>query len=374
MKIKAAVLRLAGVKGPYRDSKPLCIETIDLDYPEREEVLIKIEASGLCHSDLAAINGGRAKPMPIVLGHETVGVVAEVGLGVIAFEVGDYVIPSFVASCGKCDMCRTGRPGLCIVSNVANAKGTLMVGGRRLHKGGVPFFHHSGVSAFAEFAVVSEHSLVKITQDIPAKHAALFGCAVMTGAGAVINTSGIKIGQSVAVIGAGGVGLSAVMAAVAAGSNQVVVIDINDAKLKAAKSFGATHVFNATDPEVVAKVAAVTDGGAHIAVESAGVPQALELAFQVTRIGGTTVAAGLPNPTKQVNISHFLLSAQERTLKGSYMGSCIPSRDIPRLLKMYQRGNLAVDKLASDVISFDDLNEAFDLMGKGAALRNVLIP
>ncbi|UTW11965.1 zinc-binding dehydrogenase [Marinobacterium rhizophilum] len=374
MKIKAAVLRVAGLKGPYRDTKPLSIETVDLDRPEREEVLIKIAAAGLCHSDLVAIDGERPKPMPIVLGHETVGVVSEVGPGVTAFEEGDYVIPSFVASCGKCEMCRIGRPGLCVAASDANAKGTLMSGGQRLHKNGARLYHHSGVSAFAEFAVVSEHSLVKIDHNIPAQHAALFGCAVMTGAGAVINTSGIKAGESVAVIGAGGVGLSAVMAAAAAGSSQVLAIDINDEKLHAAKNFGATHVFNATDPDMLSKVKAVTGGGVHIAIESAGVPQALELAFEVTRIGGCTVAAGLPNPEKKINISHFLLGAQERTLKGSYMGSCIPSRDIPKLLNMYRQGNLAVDKLASDIIGFDDLNEAFDLMGKGGALRNVLVP
>jgi alcohol dehydrogenase len=374
MKIKAAVLWETGLKGPYRDTKPLVIETVELDKPEREEVLIKITAAGLCHSDLVAIDGERPKPMPIVLGHETVGEVAEVGPGVSAFEVGDYVIPSFVASCGKCEMCRVGRPGLCSVASKANATGTLMSGARRLHKDGKAIFHHSGVSAFAEYAVVSEHSLVKIDKDIPPQHAALFGCAVMTGAGAVINTSGIQTGESVAVVGAGGVGLSAVMAAVAAGASQVIVLDINDEKLQAAKGFGATHVFNATDPNVLTKVMAATQGGVHIAVESAGVPKALELAFAVTRVGGCTVAAGLPNPEKVVNISHFLLGAQERTLKGSYMGSCIPSRDIPRLLGMYRQGNLAVDKLASDVIGFDDLNEAFDLMGKGASLRSVLMP
>ena len=374
MKIKAAVLYQSGLKPPYRDSKPLSIETVDLDPPEREEVLIKIDAAGLCHSDLAAIDGERAKPMPIVLGHETVGVVVEVGPGVTNVSAGDYVVPSFVGSCGKCEMCRIARPSLCAVASVANAKGTLMSGGRRLHKDGIRFFHHSGVSAFAEYAVVSEHAVVKVADDIPAKHAALCGCAVMTGAGAVMNTSGIETGQSLAVIGAGGVGLSAVMAAVAAGACQVIAIDLNEEKLKAATEFGADCVFNAKDPDVIEKVKAATGGGVHIAVESAGVPQALELAFNITRIGGKTIAAGLPNPERMVSISHFVLGAHERTLKGSYMGSCIPSRDIPRLLGMHRQGKLAIDKLAGKTIGFEDLNEAFDLMRQGEGLRCVLIP
>lgn len=374
MKIRAAVLRKISAGGPFRDSKPLQIETVDLDPPQAEEVLIQIKAAGLCHSDLAAIDGERPKPMPIVLGHETMGIVAEVGPGVTAFDVGDHVIPSFVASCGKCSMCRTGRPGLCVPASQANAAGTLMGGHTRLHQGGRQVFHHSGVSAFAEYAVMSEHSLVKIDPTIPAEHAALLGCAVMTGAGAVINTSEITVGDTVAVVGAGGVGLSAIMAAVAAGSTKVIAIDISDEKLKITRKFGATHAYNATDPDIVTKVKAQTDGGVHIAIESAGVPKALELAFDITRVGGKTVAAGLPNPTRNVSISHFVLGAQERSLKGSYMGSCIPSRDIPKFLSMYQQGILRIDQLAGDQVKLEDLNETFDLMQSGGTLRSVLLP
>lgn len=374
MKIRAAVLRQVSTGGPFRDSKPLQIETVDLDPPQAEEVLIQIKAAGLCHSDLVAIDGERPKPMPIVLGHETMGIVAEIGPGVTAFEVGDHVIPSFVASCGKCSMCRTGRPGLCVPASQANAAGTLMGGHIRLHQGDQQIFHHSGVAAFAEYAVMSEHSLVKIDPTIPAEHAALLGCAVMTGAGAVINTSEITVGDTIAVVGAGGVGLSAMMAAVAAGSTKIIAIDISDEKLEITPKFGATHAFNATDPDIVSKVKAQTDGGVHIAIESAGVPKALELAFDVTRIGGKTVAAGLPSPSRNVSISHFTLGAQERSLKGSYMGSCIPSRDIPKFLSMYQQGILRIDQLAGDQIKLEDLNEAFDLMNSGGTLRSVLLP
>tara|TARA_B110000090_G_scaffold210027_1_gene269475 strand:+ start:4382 stop:5506 length:1125 start_codon:yes stop_codon:yes gene_type:complete len=374
MIIKAAVLRQIYPTGLFRDSKPLQIQTVELDPPQAEEVLIHIKAAGLCHSDLVAIDGERPKPMPIVLGHETMGIVAEVGPSVTAFEVGDHVIPSFVASCGKCSMCRTGRPGLCAPASKANAAGTLMGGHIRLHQDGHRIFHHSGVAAFAEYAVMSVHSLVKIDPTIPPEHAALLGCAVMTGAGAVINTSEITVGDTIAVVGAGGVGLSAMMAAAAAGSTKIIAIDISDEKLKITRKFGATHAFNATDPDIVSKVKAQTDGGVHIAIESAGVPKALELAFEVTRIGGKTVAAGLPSPSRNVSISHFVLGAQERSLKGSYMGSCIPSRDIPKFLTMYQQGILRIDQLAGDQVKLEDLNEAFDLMKKGGALRTVLVP
>jgi len=249
-----------------------------------------------------------------------------------------------------------------------------MGGHIRLHQDGHRIFHHSGIAAFAEYAVMSVHSLVKIDPTIPPEHAALLGCAVMTGAGAVINTSEVTVGDTVAVVGAGGVGLSAMMAAVAAGSTKIIAIDISDEKLEITRKFGATHAFNATDPDIVSKVKAQTDGGVHIAIESAGVPKALELAFDVTRIGGKTVAAGLPSPSRSVSISHFVLGAQERSLKGSYMGSCIPSRDIPKFLTMYQQGILRIDHLAGDQIKLEDLNEAFDLMKKGGALRTVLVP
>ncbi|NQZ72878.1 MAG: alcohol dehydrogenase catalytic domain-containing protein [Dinoroseobacter sp.] len=374
MKIKAAILRQAGLPAPYRDSKPLSIETVDLDPPGAQEVLIQIKAAGLCHSDLVAIDGERPKPMPIVLGHETMGVVAEVGPGVTAFEVGDHVIPSFVASCGKCNMCRTGRPSLCEPASVANAQGTLMGGHIRLHQNGQKIFHHSGVAAFAEYAVMSECSLIKIDPSIPAQHAALLGCAVMTGAGAVTNTADISVGDTVAVIGAGGVGLSAIMAAAAAGASKVIAIDLSDAKLDTARKFGATHGFLASDPDIESDLKSLTDGGVHIAIESAGAPKALELAFGLTRVGGKTIAAGLPNPSRQISISHFILGAQERCLKGSYMGSCIPARDIPKFLTMYQQGSLPIDRLAGDELSLHELNEAFDMMMQGNTLRSVLVP
>lgn len=373
MKIKAAILRKCGLPLPYRDSKPLSIETVELDPPGPYEVLLEIKAAGLCHSDLVAIDGERPKPMPIVLGHEAVGIVAKCGAGVNRFAVGDVVVPAFVASCGKCEMCVVGRPALCLPASKANAEGVLLGGHTRIHQSGQRIFHHSGVAAFAEFAVISEHSLVKIEQDIPFEHAALFGCGVMTGVGAVLNTSKLKVNDTVAIIGLGGVGLSALMAARAGGASRVIGIDINPSKLASALEFGATEVFNAGDKDVVAKVKQATQGGVDIALEAAGVPQALELAFSITAAGGNTVAAGLPNPKREINISHFTLVAHERKLLGSYMGSCIPSRDIPRFIGMCTNGKLAIDQLASNTICLDELNEAFDIMIEGSMLRTVLV-
>ena len=372
MQITAAVLYDNTAQYPYRDSKPLKIETIELDDPQHEEVLIKIMASGLCHSDLSVMNGTLVKPMPIVLGHESVGVIEKCGTGVTDFAVGDTVIPSFVPSCANCDMCRVGKPAMCVHATQGSATGTLLGGVTRLHKNGQKIHHQCGVSGFANYAVVSMRSLVKIGDDIPHEHAALFGCGVMTGAGAVINTSGIKTGDTVAVVGAGGVGLNAMMAAVASGATKVIAVDVNDDKLKMMSEFGATHAFNASDPQTIEKINTLTGGGVHIAVETAGVPSALETAFAVTRAGGTTVVAGLPAPDKTAGIPHYALGKHEKIIRGSFMGSCVASRDIPKLLQMYQQGTLPVDKLANHTITLDEVNEAFDLMHEGKSLRTVI--
>ncbi|MBT6545973.1 MAG: alcohol dehydrogenase catalytic domain-containing protein, partial [Rhodobacteraceae bacterium] len=217
MKIKAAVLRESGRSRPYCDSKPLQIEEVDLDPPNRGEVLVQIKAVGLCHSDLVAITGERGKPMPIVIGHEAAGIVVELGGGVTGFELGDHVVPTYVASCGHCEMCAVGRPALCEPATVTNANAVLRDGTTRLHKDGERIHHHSGVAGFAEYAVLPKDALIKIDKSIPFEHAALFGCGVVTGVGSLLNTAGVKPGEHVAVVGLGGVGLSALLAAVAAG-------------------------------------------------------------------------------------------------------------------------------------------------------------
>jgi alcohol dehydrogenase len=373
MRIKAAVLREAGLPRPYVDSQPLVIEEVDLDPPSKDEVLIKIKAVGLCHSDLVAISGERARPLPMVIGHEAAGVVELVGPNVENFSPGDHVAAAFVASCGHCEMCREGRPSLCEPANHANFSGTLMDGTTRLHKDGNHIHHHSGVAAFAEYAVISKNALVKIDSSLPFQHAAMFGCAVITGVGAVFNTAHVRSGQSVAVVGLGGVGLSSLMAARAAGAGKVIAIDVQKNKLDLARDLGAHETYNATDADFESLIRKITNGGVDLAVETAGSPQALETAYAITRRGGMTVTAGLPGPKKTITIQHLSLAAEERCIKGCYMGSCIPSRDIPRYISLFLDGRLPVDRLLSRTISFEELNEAFDRLADVATVREILI-
>ena len=236
MKIRAAVLRTMSSPTPYANSTPLTIETIDLDPPGPGEVLVRIAAAGLCHSDLSVMNGDRPRPLPMVLGHEAAGVVAETGAQVDDLRPGDHVVLVFIPSCGHCVPCAEGRPALCEPAAVVNSKGELLSGARRLRSGAVFVNHHVGCSAFADHAVVSRRSLVKIDQELPLTQAALFGCAVLTGVGAVVNTAKVKAGQSVAVVGLGGVGLACLLGAIAAGAAQVIAVDLADQKLTLAKS------------------------------------------------------------------------------------------------------------------------------------------
>ncbi|MDC0540974.1 zinc-binding dehydrogenase [Paracoccaceae bacterium] len=374
MKIRAAVLRESGLPRPYCESKPLQIEEVELDGPKRGEVLVQIKAVGLCHSDLVAINGERGKPMPIVIGHEAAGIVVELGEGVQGFDKGDHVVPTYVASCGHCEMCAVGRPALCEPATMTNADAVLWDGTTRLHKNGQRIHHHSGVAGFAEYAVMSKDALIKIDKSIPFEHAALFGCGVVTGVGALLNTAGVKPGEHVAVVGLGGVGLSALLAAVAAGAGRIIALDLNPEKLQLARELGADFAINAADSDCVSQVREATLGGSHVAVETAGSAKALETAYQITRRGGTTVTAGMPGPEAKITLSHLSLSAEERCLKGSYMGSCVPKRDIPRYLSMFQDGKLPVDKLLSRTIGFNDLNAAMDRLDDAATVREILMP
>ena len=374
MKIRAAVLRESGLPRPYCESKPLQIEEVELDGPKRGEVLVQIKAVGLCLSDLVAINGERGKPMPIVIGHEAAGIVVELGEGVQGFDKGDHVVPTYVASCGHCEMCAVGRPALCEPATMTNADAVLWDGTTRLHKNGQRIHHHSGVAGFAEYAVMSKDALIKIDKSIPFEHAALFGCGVVTGVGALLNTAGLKPGEHVAVVGLGGVGLSALLAAVAAGAGRIIALDLNPQKLQLARELGADFAINAADSDCVSQVREATLGGSHVAVETAGSAKALETAYQITRRGGTTVTAGMPGPEAKITLSHLSLSAEERCLKGSYMGSCVPKRDIPRYLSMFQDGKLPVDKLLSRTIGFNDLNAAMDRLDDAATVREILMP
>ena len=372
MKIRAAVLDHMGASHPYADSKPLRIATIELDPPGRGEVLVKVAAAGLCHSDLSVINGDRPRPMPMALGHEAAGVVVELGEDVDDLAVGDHVIMVFMPSCGHCIPCAEGRPALCEPGAAANGAGTLLRGGQRLHCDGAVVNHHLGVSGFAEYAVVSRRSAVKIDKDLPLDQAALFGCAVLTGVGAVVNTAKLQPGQTAAVIGLGGVGLSSVLGAVASGARQIVAIDLSDEKLALARELGATDTVNARDPDAAEKVRALTGGGVDFAFEMAGAVRAMELAYKITKRGGTTVTAGLPPPGAALAVPLVQLVAEERTLKGSYIGTCVPTRDIPRYVALFRAGKLPVDRLMSGKLTLDQINEGFDRLHEGRAVRQVI--
>jgi len=373
MKIKAAVLNAMGMQPPYADSKPLSIESVELDPPGHGEVLVKIAAAGLCHSDLSVINGDRPRPTPMVLGHEAAGIVEELGPGVEDLKKGDHVVLIFVPSCGHCLPCAEGRPALCEPGAAANTAGTLLSGARRLHRNGSPLQHHLGCSAFAEYATVSRNSLIKIDPELPLDEAALFGCAVLTGVGAVLNTARVTPGSTVAVVGLGGVGLSSVLGAVLAGARQVVALDLFADKLDLAKKLGATDGFNASSPDCVEQVRAATNGGAEYAFELAGSVKAMELAYKITRRGGTTVTAGLPPAAHTIPIPQVNLVAEERTVKGSYIGTCVPMRDLPRYVSLYRQGRLPVDRLMTGRLKLTDINAAFDRLREGKAVRQVVV-
>ena len=373
MKIKAAVLDRMGAEPPYAQSKPLVIDDVELDPPGHGEVLVKIGAAGLCHSDLSVINGNRPRPTPMVLGHEAAGTVEKLGPGVDDLEAGDRVVMVFVPSCGHCLPCAEGRPALCEPGAAANGAGTLLSGARRLHRNGGTVHHHLGVSAFAEHATVSRRSLVRIDRELPLDEAALFGCAVLTGVGAVINTAKVSAGSSVAVVGLGGVGLSSLLGAIAVGATRVVAVDLSDEKLGLARQLGATDTFNPSSPDAVDAIRSATNGGVEFAFEMAGSVRAMDLAYKITRRGGTTVTAGLPPPTHTFALPQVNLVAEERTVKGSYIGTCVPTRDLPRYIELYRRGKLPVDRLMSGRLRLDEINLGFDRLHAGKAVRQVVV-
>jgi alcohol dehydrogenase len=373
MKVRAAVLEAIGLPAPYADSQPLKIREVDLDPPGPGEVLIRVHAAGLCHSDLSVISGDRPRPVPMVLGHESAGEVVECGAGVADLKPGDRVVLVFMPSCGGCMPCMEGRPALCEPGAASNGAGTLLSGQRRLHRDGRPVNHHVGVSCFADHAVVSRRSCVKIDVDLSHAEAALFGCAVLTGVGAVVNTARVQAGTTVAVLGLGGVGYSALLAALASGAREVVALDLSEAKLALARELGATATVNAGRAEAADEVRALTHGGVDFAFEMAGAIPALELAWRITRRGGSTVSAGLPHPDKRFAVPPVQLVGEERTLRGSYIGSAVPARDIPRYIDLYQRGKLPVDRLMGERLALSDINRGFDRMASGQALRDVVL-
>ena len=373
MKTRAAVLYEMGAPTPYSESRPLRIDEVTLDGPGAGEVLVEIAGAGLCHSDLSVVDGSRPRAMPMVMGHEASGVVREVGAEVSEFAPGDQVVFSFVPVCGNCRYCASGRGALCEAGAQANIAGTLLSGARRFADSKAAVCnHHLGVSGFSQFTVAAQESLVKIDASLPLATAALFGCAVMTGVGAIVNTARVMPGTSVAVFGMGGVGLSAIMGARAAGAYPIIAIDKLKHKLKLASEVGATHTINAAEDDPITAVKELTSGGADNALESVGDEQVLIQAYQATKRGGTTITIGLPAPGKMFSVPAVGLTLEERTVKGSYMGSSVPRRDIPRYIGMYLAGLLPVDKLHTHTLRLDEINLGFDRLAQAVAVRQII--
>jgi alcohol dehydrogenase len=378
MRMTAAVLYEQAKPRPYAQSKPFAIEQVELDPPGPGEILIEVGGGGLCHSDLSTIEGLRPRILPTVGGHEGAGIVREVGEGVVGLAPGDHVVTLFVSSCGTCRFCAEGRPNLCDASLGAKTAGTLLSGVRRLRfpggRSGELLHHYSNLSVYAEYAVVSQSTVVKIDDDVPLDVAAIFGCAVMTGVGAVLNTAKVPPGGAMAVVGLGGVGMCALLGGVVAGAARIVAVDVNPDKLGLARQLGATDTALATDADCVQQVRDLTGGGVDFVIETAGTIKAMQTAYAISARGSTTVSVGLPQPSQLFSFAHSALVSDERTIKGSYMGSCVPKRDIPRFIALFKRGKLPIDKLRSGTVGFDGLNAGFDKLADGAVLRQVLVP
>jgi len=375
IRCKAAVLRTIGAQRPYAQSKPLSIEDVNLAPPKPIEMLVRIAGAGLCHSDLSVINGDRPRPVPIALGHEGCGEIVEVGSAIDDVHVGDHVVFQFSASCGRCRRCLEGRPQVCERARIAKAGSELMAGGSRITSlNGERIGHHSGLSCMAEYVVVDRGSVVVIDKDLPLADAALFGCSVMTGVGAVVNTARIRAGDSVAIVGLGGVGLSAVLGARLSGAETIIAIDRDIAKLEVARRVGATHAFCARDADCVQQVLDLTDGGVDYAFELAGSVDATATAYGVVQYGGSVVIAGLPPVNASFSVNQCDLVGQEKSIRGSYMGSCVPVRDIPRFIRLYKEGRLPVDRLIDGHIGFAELNAGFDKLQDVKAIRQILTP
>jgi S-(hydroxymethyl)glutathione dehydrogenase/alcohol dehydrogenase len=354
-------------------NKPVVVETIAVDGPKRGEVTVKIAACGVCHSDLSATNGTIALPPPLVLGHEGAGEVVEVGEGVSGLAVGDHVVSSFIYMCGKCRYCSGGRPVLCVEQGKAlltPPEGTP----RTRDKDGKPLNIFSGCGVMAEYATLSVDNVVKIDPKIPLDRAALVGCAVTTGVGAVFNTAKVEPGSSVVVFGCGGVGLNAIQGAAIAGAERILAIDTMQAKLEMAKKFGATDGLVIKPGEDATKeIKKRTGGGPDYAFECVGSGALAELAYKVVRRGGKAVIVGVARPTDTASIKPMGMVFEEKTLQGSYFGSCVPRVDFPRMLQLYMAGKLKLDELITKRYKIDEAPQAFADLESGKNARGVIV-
>jgi alcohol dehydrogenase len=365
MKIRGAVLERIGSPRPYAESKPITIDELDLAPPGDTELLIRIEAAGLCHSDLSVVNGNRVRPVPMLLGHEAAGVVERAGSADLDTAPGQRVVMTFLPRCELCGACATGGLTPCERGSAANNAGTLLGGSRRLTRDGRPVNHHLGVSGFATHAVVDRKSVVPVDSDVPPTVAALLGCAVLTGGGAVINVGKPEPGQTVVVVGLGGVGMAATLAALAHDDVRVVAVDQLPDKLEMARRAGAHEAYPPQQAIDIGLKAAVV-------IEAAGHPSALQTAIELTAPGGRTITVGLPRPDARISVSPLGFVAEGRSLIGSYLGSAVPARDIPRFVDMWRSGRLPVESLVSSTIALEEINEAMDRLADGAAVRQVI--
>ncbi|MFJ6113493.1 alcohol dehydrogenase catalytic domain-containing protein [Agrococcus sediminis] len=365
MRIRGAVLRAIGAERPFADSRPLELVELELDPPGPGELLLRIEAAGLCHSDLSVVDGARPRPVPMLLGHEAAGIVEAVGEGVDDVAVGDRVVTTFLPRCGECAACATDGRLPCERGSASNGAGELLGGGRRLHEDGHDVHHHLGVSAFATHAVLDRRSVVPVGADVPPQVAAVLGCAMLTGGGAVVNAGRPREGDDIVIVGLGGVGMAALLAAASLGLGRVIGVDAVPAKLERALELGADVALSPDD--------AVAQGlRAPVVIEAAGHPKAFETAFALTAPGGTTVTVGLPRPDARASLSPLTFTAEARTVVGSYLGSAVPSRDIPRYEQLWREGRLPVEELVTSEIALEDLNEALDTLADGRAIRQVV--
>jgi S-(hydroxymethyl)glutathione dehydrogenase/alcohol dehydrogenase len=365
--VRAAVLREV--------NELLTVEDVELAEPRAGEVEVRLAAAGVCHSDWNVISGATTNPLPVVLGHEGAGVVVAVGSGVETVTEGDHVVLSWLPACGQCFYCAQGRHVLCDVAMADMFRGTLPGGVVRLSQNGGPLYHYSYLSAFAERCIVPEGCCVRIRDDAPFDVAALVGCAVMTGYGAAVNRARVEPGSVVAVFGAGGVGLSAVMGARLAGAGAVVAVDPVEFKRKTALELGATHALDPASEDVVASLQALTDGrGADVALDTAGVPGVVAQAYGAVRRGGTVVAVGLPAEGLTADLPAADIPREEKIVTGSFYGSCDPQVDMPRVLDLYMDGQLPLDRLVTRTYPLEEINEAFAAMSSGKVARAVIVP
>lgn len=351
---------------------PLQVETITVEGPRRGEITIKVGACGVCHSDLSAATGKIPYAPPLVLGHEGAGVVVEVGEGVTDFQKGDHVVSSFISMCGKCRQCVRGRPVLC--ENARKAMVTLPDGTVRTKgAGGEDLNVFGACGVMAEYATLHVDNCVKVDDTIPMQNAALVGCAVMTGVGAVFNTAKVEPGSRTAVFGIGGVGLNAIQGCVTAGAEMIVAVDNNEKKLQMAREFGATHTININDVEDVGKAVKKLTGGVDYAFECVGVGPVVEQAYKSLGRGGTAVVVGVSDPKDKTTITTLSLPAEERVLKGSWLGSARPQYDFPRILGLYKAGKLKLDELVTQTYPIEEAPQAFDDMVAGKNARGVIV-